>query len=153
MLLRSSAEPLSQGDDTSRYAVLMRYYRDDRSGPKGHELHLWVDGAYVLLRAKSYEGIEGIDNPEPPEKVEARLISLARSASKIRNPQATRSGFILGSVVMDDDHTHESATLSFYDPKRSDVTLEINYSAATPDAKQRLFERINEDARLVGIER
>ncbi|UTA55580.1 hypothetical protein L3D22_07190 [Lysobacter soli] len=152
MLLRSAEEPMSEVNGSSRFAVLMRYYDSyTMTESKGHELHLWVDGIYVLLRATSYEGIEGIDNPEPLEKVEERLRTLARSVAKVRNPESTRSGFILGPVVMDDGHTHEAATLSFYDPKRPDMDLEVYYSAITPDDKERLFERVENNSALFGM--
>lgn len=143
---------MSEVNGSSRFAVLMRYYDSyTMTESKGHELHLWVDGIYVLLRATSYEGIEGIDNPEPPEKVEDRLRTLAKSVAKVRNPESTRSGFILGPVVMDDGHTHEAATLSFYDQKRPDLTLELYYSAITPDDKERLFERVENNSALFGM--
>jgi len=152
MLLRSAEESLGEADDAGRFAVLMRYYDNGlMTGPKGHELHLWVDGAYVLLRATSNQGMDELDDAEPPEKVEDRLRTLAKSVAKVRNPESTRSGFILGPVVMDDGHTHEAATLSFYDPKRADIRLKVYYSAITPDAEERLFDRMDGDARLLGM--
>jgi len=152
MLLRSDEEPISLVNGSSRFAVLMRYYANSSmTGPKGLELHLWVDGVYILFRAQSFEGVTGVENPEPPEKVEARLKTLAQSCLKVTNPESTRTGFILGPVVMDDGHTHEAATLSFYDPKRPDMTLELYYSAITPDDNERLFERVENNSALFGM--
>lgn len=115
-------------------AVLMRYFEGTTlDNYHTHEINLLVGGVYVLLRADSYEGV--ID------PVEARLKKLASQISYVSDPARAGAGFILGPILIGGDHDHERATINFYDPRRLDMSFEVEISAITPDSDEHLFDR------------
>ncbi len=120
--------------DANRQAVLLRYYEGTTlDNYHTHEVHLLLGSIYVLLKAKSYEGVI---NP-----VEQRLQALAKQIFVISDPARAGPGFVLGPIVIRGTHDHEVSTVKFYDPDRRDLTLEINSSAVTPDGSRRLLQR------------
>jgi len=116
------------------HAVLLRYFEGTTlDNYHTHEVNLLVGGVYVLLRAQSYEGVI--------EPVAARLKKLAGQISYVTDPEQAGAGFILGPILIRGDHDHEMATINFYDPQRRDMSFNVEISAMTPDADERLFDR------------
>ena len=122
-----------------RQSILLRYH----SGTLGdstriHELHLLLEDTYILFQAKSFEGLQGLDEVTTRDQMEAKLITLASQTRLVRTGRGT--GFDMGAVIIDGDHDHERATLKFKDPERRDLNFEVTISAMTQNP-DRLFDR------------
>ncbi|MGE8620850.1 MAG: hypothetical protein ACN6O0_23755, partial [Achromobacter spanius] len=72
--------------------TLLRFFRNpEQKNYHTHELHLLVDDVYVLIKAHSYKNVIA--------PVEARIQALAKTISKITDPQSAGPGFGLGPVI------------------------------------------------------
>lgn len=128
----------------ARRSVLLRYFTDrPMATSQFHELHLLLDGNYILFQAKSYEGVDDSLKVKTRDQVEARLKYLASQTRWFREAVSAGSGFDMGHLIIDGDHDHERATLEFMDPERLDMSFEVTISAKTKDT-QRLFDRTTE---------
>ncbi|MDH0739100.1 T6SS immunity protein Tli4 family protein [Achromobacter spanius] len=97
-----------------------------------HEIHLLVDDVYVLIKADSFENVIA--------PVEARIQALAKTISKITDPQSAGPGFGLGPIIIREHHDQEIGMLEFY-ISGSNINLEARITALQPDSSTGLQAR------------
>lgn len=113
--------------------TLLRFFRNpEQKNYHTHELHLLVDDVYVLIKAQSYENVIA--------PVEARIQTLAKTISKIDDPQSAGPGFGLGPVIIREHHDQEIGMLEFY-VDGSNIELEARITALQPDSSTGLQAR------------
>ncbi|MDF3836062.1 T6SS immunity protein Tli4 family protein [Cupriavidus basilensis] len=139
---RTGGSMLLESTTLDPQQILLRYQRrTDGNSAEIQELHRWVEGVYVMIKAEAYDGVIA--------PVTERIKTLASSIEKIADPERAGPGFALGPIIIRGNHDHESASITYYLPA-SNVSLKIYLSAITPNTKQRLIPRFKQDADDIG---
>ena len=121
--------------------TLLRFYRNpEQKNYHTHELHLLVGDVYVLIKAHSYQNVMA--------PVEARIQALAKTITKISDPQTAGPGFGLGPVIIRDHHDQEIGMLKFRAPG---TNLELDAATSAIQEQERINMKEQEKQTLAGI--
>jgi len=121
--------------------TLLRFFRNpEQKNYHTHELHLLVGDVYVLIKAHSYQNVMA--------PVEARIQALAKTITKISDPQTAGPGFGLGPVIIRDHHDQEIGMLNFYAPG---TNLELDAATSAIQEQERINMKEQEKQTLAGI--
>ncbi|WP_332608227.1 T6SS immunity protein Tli4 family protein [Achromobacter sp. ESBL13] len=127
--------------DVDPTATLLRFFRNrQQKNYHTHELHLLVGDVYVLIKAHSYKNVMA--------PVEARIQALAKTITKISDPQTAGPGFGLGPVIIRDHHEQEIGMLNFYAPG---TNLELDAATSAIQEQERINMKEQEKQALAGI--
>jgi len=121
--------------------TLLRFYRNpEQKNYHTHELHLLVGDVYVLIKAHSYQNVMA--------PVEARIQALAKTITKISDPQTAGPGFGLGPVIIRDHHDQEIGMLKFRAPG---TNLRLDAATSAIQEQERINMKEQEKQTLAGI--
>ncbi len=121
--------------------TLLRFFRNpEQKNYHTHELHLLVGDVYVLIKAHSYQNVMA--------PVEARIQALAKTITKISDPQTAGPGFGLGPVIIRDHHDQEIGMLKFRAPG---TNLELDAATSAIQEQERINMKEQEKQTLAGI--
>ena len=120
--------------------LLRFFYRPELKNYHTHELHLLVGDVYVLIKADSFKNVMA--------PVEARIQALAKTITKISDPQTAGPGFGLGPVIIRDHHDQEIGMLKFRAPG---TNLRLDAATSAIQEQERINMKEQEKQTLAGI--